>query len=143
MGETALSSSPIRVHPITAPLPPSPMIRPQTLRRALIASRPFARARIGVQRKRPLCIALAIVGRHSCVDPAMKSTTCSALPVMLRLLDHQVRVGYLRANHLSVTLTTLGNEASFNSDRDDVVEPISNDNAQALLPPSACVFVAK
>lgn len=36
-----------------------------------------------------------------------------------------------------------GYGSPFNPRGDRAGEPISNDNAQALLPPSACVFVAK
>lgn len=44
---------------------------------------------------------------------------------------------------MSSILTTSGIQNSVDSSKDQTAEPISNDNAQALLPPSACVFVAK
>ena len=40
-------------------------------------------------------------------------------------------------------LTVQGNKTSFSPRRDRTGVPLSNDNAQAILPPRACVFVAK
>lgn len=40
-----------------------------------------------------------------------------------------------------ITALTVGIQGSPRPDQEN--EPISNNNAQALLPPSACVFVAK
>ena len=40
-------------------------------------------------------------------------------------------------------LTFEGNNTSFSPRRDRTGVPLSNDNAQAMLPPRACVFVAK
>ena len=41
------------------------------------------------------------------------------------------------------TLTFQDNNTSFSPRRDRTGVPLSNDNAQAILPPRACVFVAK
>lgn len=46
-------------------------------------------------------------------------------------------------SQMDSALTVQGNNTSFSPRRDRTGVPLSNDNAQAMLPPRACVFVAK
>lgn len=77
-----------------------------------------------------------------CVSLSVQTTTLSSPIGPLFRVQAKVSIEYPEQRNSSA-LTSLANASPFHPREDRAGARLSGDNAQAVLPPNACVFVAK